>query len=207
MPADELQTKGERTRQTIMDAAYSLFLEYGYTATSMRQIAEQAGLALGGIYNHFGSKEDIFQALVYEKHPLLRIFPNLERTPGSTIEEFVHNAARLVKIEMGQDPNILNLMFIEIVEFKGKHLPGLIEKIFPMAIPLMQSFSTPENNVRAGFQSQKLLRVLIGNILAFYLTELILASPGTPPGLQDITLDDFLEVFLHGILEATPAEA
>jgi AcrR family transcriptional regulator len=173
----------------------------------MRQIAERAGLALGGIYNHFASKEDIFQALIDEKHPLLRIFPNLERTPGSSIEEFVHNAARLVKIEMGHDPNILNLMFIEIVEFKGKHLPGLIEKIFPMAIPLLQSFSSPESHLRPGIHSQKLLRILIGNILAFYLTELILASPDNPPGLQDISLDDFLEVFLHGILEERPAEA
>ena len=29
--------------------------------TSMRQIAAQAGIALGGIYNHYESKEDIFR--------------------------------------------------------------------------------------------------------------------------------------------------
>ena len=52
-------TKGERTRQTIEEAAYELFLENGYSATSMRQIAERAELALGGIYNHFSGKEEI----------------------------------------------------------------------------------------------------------------------------------------------------
>lgn len=207
MPADELQTKGERSRQVLIDAAYCLFLEYGYSATSMRQIAERAGLALGGIYNHFTSKEDIFQALVIEKHPLLRILPTLERAPGSSTDEFIHNAARCVKAELGHDPNFLNLMFIEIVEFKGKHFPGLIEKIYPMSFPLLGRFSNPESSLRAGIQTQKLLRILIGNILAFYLTELIMSGPGIPPGLQDVSLDDFLEIFLHGILEEKQAEA
>ena len=45
--------KGEHTRGSIINAAHSLFANQGYAATSMRQIAEEAGLALGGIYNHF----------------------------------------------------------------------------------------------------------------------------------------------------------
>ena len=60
----EIQTKGDVTRLAIEDAAIELFLEQGYHATSMRQIAEQAGLALGGIYNHFKSKDDIFQGII-----------------------------------------------------------------------------------------------------------------------------------------------
>ena len=55
-------TKGERTRAVLLDAAKRLFVSNGYHGTSMRQIADEAGLALGGIYNHFGNKEDIFVA-------------------------------------------------------------------------------------------------------------------------------------------------
>ena len=40
MPPDETLSKGERTRQAVMEAAYELFLEQGYAATSMRQIAQ-----------------------------------------------------------------------------------------------------------------------------------------------------------------------
>ena len=40
----EKQTKGEVTRLAVEDAAISLFLEQGYHATSMRQIAKRAGL-------------------------------------------------------------------------------------------------------------------------------------------------------------------
>ncbi len=66
---EEAQTKGEVTRLAIEDAAVNLFMEHGYHATSMRQIAEQAGLALGGIYNHFSSKEELFEAIIIDKHP------------------------------------------------------------------------------------------------------------------------------------------
>ena len=46
MPKDR-PTKGETTRIAIEDAAMNLFLTQGYAATSMRQIAEEVGLALG----------------------------------------------------------------------------------------------------------------------------------------------------------------
>ena len=69
MPVKEKDnpTKGETTRLAIEDAAVELFMEHGYHATSMRQIAEHAGLALGGIYNHFASKEELFEATIIDK--------------------------------------------------------------------------------------------------------------------------------------------
>ena len=49
MSKKDTPKKGEVTRLAIEDAALSLFMEQGYHATSMRQIAERAELALGGI--------------------------------------------------------------------------------------------------------------------------------------------------------------
>ncbi|MBK7448418.1 MAG: helix-turn-helix transcriptional regulator [Anaerolineales bacterium] len=79
---EETHTKGERTRLTIEDAAIELFMEQGYHATSMRQIAEHAELALGGIYNHFKSKEEIFEAIIVDKHPYKRSRPLFLRQKG-----------------------------------------------------------------------------------------------------------------------------
>ena len=64
--------KGDVTRLAIEDAALELYMEQGYHATSMRQIADRSGLALGGIYNHFGGKEQIFEALIVDRHPVHR---------------------------------------------------------------------------------------------------------------------------------------
>ena len=48
MLPDKITTKGERTRRAIMEAAYDLFLEKGFAATSMRQIAERNASAEAG---------------------------------------------------------------------------------------------------------------------------------------------------------------
>lgn len=145
---EESQTKGERTRQTILDTAYKLFLEQGYSATSMRQIAESAGLALGGIYNHFASKDEIFQELVITKHPYVQIFPLLHAVPGDTAEEFLTNAARIIETEMGQRADFMKLMFIELVEFNGRHFAKVVGAILPLAMSILQRFSDPNSGVR-----------------------------------------------------------
>ena len=47
------------TRNAIASAALDLFRESGYEATGIRDVARRAGLAVGTVYHHFGSKEDL----------------------------------------------------------------------------------------------------------------------------------------------------
>jgi AcrR family transcriptional regulator len=54
--------KGEQTRTSIFECALQLFREKGFDATTMRDVAAQAGVALGGAYYYFPSKEAIVQA-------------------------------------------------------------------------------------------------------------------------------------------------
>ena len=54
--------KGEQTRQAIVAAALDLFRAGGYDRTTMRAIADAAGVSLGNAYYYFGSKEHLVQA-------------------------------------------------------------------------------------------------------------------------------------------------
>jgi AcrR family transcriptional regulator len=47
------------TRQRIVRAALKRFVEQGIAETSIRDIAETAGISLGAMYNHFASKDDL----------------------------------------------------------------------------------------------------------------------------------------------------
>ena len=124
---DELEpiSRGERTRSEIIQSALQLFSQHGYHGTSMRQIARQSDIALGGIYNHFESKEQIFLAVLTEAHPLYYMLPLLPAAPGDTIEEFTHAAARMMISGIGERTDFVNLILIELVEFKGQHIPQL----------------------------------------------------------------------------------
>ncbi len=189
--------KGERTRRAILDAAYTLFLERGYHATSMRRIASRAGLALGGIYNHFDGKEAIFRAVILERHPYRQILPLMASASGDDIETFVSNAARILVDELGRRPDFIKLAFIEIVEFNGRHMGELFDLIFPQALPLVQRFSD-DRRLRP-IPPQILFRSFLGTFISFYMTELFLGSMMTPE-MREGALEHFVRIFLYGIL-------
>ena len=52
------------TKEKILDAAESLFMEHGFEATSLRAITTAAGVNLAAVNYHFGSKEELFQAVL-----------------------------------------------------------------------------------------------------------------------------------------------
>lgn len=52
-------TKSERTRQFIIEQAAPIFNRKGFAGTSMSDILEATGLAKGGLYGNFDSKEEI----------------------------------------------------------------------------------------------------------------------------------------------------
>jgi len=55
-------------RDSILDAAESLFERYGYGKTTVDEIAKEAGIGKGSIYLHFESKEDLAFAWVDRIH-------------------------------------------------------------------------------------------------------------------------------------------
>jgi AcrR family transcriptional regulator len=74
-------TKGETTRQQILDTALRLFRERGFDEATMRDIASEAGVSLGNAYYYFPSKEAIVLAyydLVQTEHArrVHEAFPN-----------------------------------------------------------------------------------------------------------------------------------
>lgn len=61
-------SKGERTKERIVQAALELFRRDGYDATTMRAVAEAAGVSLGNAYYYFASKELLLAAFYQEVH-------------------------------------------------------------------------------------------------------------------------------------------
>lgn len=54
----------ERTRRAVLDAAEQLFAERGFDGVSMRDIGDASGVSQPLIHHHFGSKEDLYGAVL-----------------------------------------------------------------------------------------------------------------------------------------------
>ena len=195
-------TKKERTKQAIENAAYDLFMKQGFTATSMRQIAERAGLALGGIYNHYGGKEEIFRAIILKRHPYKQILPLVLNAKGRTPEEFFRNAAHTALGELGQRPDFLKLMFIEAVEFNGKHISLIMREILPKVMPVFEELATRRKSLRQ-IGPVLLIRSFIAMFFSYYLSEMFIQGSALAKLMPKNSFDAFVDIYLHGILKET----
>jgi AcrR family transcriptional regulator len=57
------QTKGERTRERILDVAYEAIVQKGFAATSIEELVEAAGITKSGFFYHFRDKNDMARQL------------------------------------------------------------------------------------------------------------------------------------------------
>jgi AcrR family transcriptional regulator len=60
--AQPSSARGEQTKQLIVDTALRLFREQGYERTTMRAVADVAGVSVGNAYYYFPSKQHLVQA-------------------------------------------------------------------------------------------------------------------------------------------------
>ncbi|AYN38381.1 TetR/AcrR family transcriptional regulator [Streptomyces dangxiongensis] len=70
--------RAARTRQKILLAAAEVFDETGYEKAAVTQVVERAGLTLGALYFHFGSKQGLAEALMNAQPTTIE--PHLEST-------------------------------------------------------------------------------------------------------------------------------
>ncbi|WP_139417163.1 TetR/AcrR family transcriptional regulator [Agromyces laixinhei] len=62
--AEQNEVLRNETRQAVETAAVRVFARHGFAASSIRQIADEAGLSIGSIYRHYASKEELFDELL-----------------------------------------------------------------------------------------------------------------------------------------------
>jgi TetR/AcrR family transcriptional regulator of autoinduction and epiphytic fitness len=194
----ESLNKGELTRAAVIEAAYTLFVQQGYHGTSMRQIAQKADLALGGIYNHFDSKEAIFKAVIIAYHPFVAVIPRLEDLEDDVTEGLLRSAARLFVSEMEKQRGLFNLMFIEMIELDGRHMPELVDMMLPYMRRFQQRVAAQQRRSLHAQTPVAFFRSFLGTVVAYYLMNELLA--GTSAMQQGpLSIDDMMDIYLHGI--------
>lgn len=63
-PEKRQLTKGERTRRRILEVAEAMFAAGSFEATTLRDIAKEVPIQQPGLYNYFGTKDDLYGAVI-----------------------------------------------------------------------------------------------------------------------------------------------
>lgn len=194
---DENLSKGERTRAALVASAYEQFTRCGYHGASMRAIAEGAGLAVGGIYNHFASKDAIFEAVILMHHPLMKIMPQLTVLEGDTLTTLLRSAIDRANAELDQQPRIFNLLMIELIECEGRHVPVLAEALLPRLMGFIGLIQDRSAELRP-MPGMAFAQLFVGTLFAHWFTNRLLIQAGVPSAAL-ANVDLFIDVLLHGV--------
>lgn len=118
----------ELTRTALLDAAAAVFARRGFSAASLDEIAETAGYTRGAIAFNFGSKEDLFLAVI-ERHneALLAAYAQvLERPPDDTEPDLEAIAGVWKQFEAGDTDTLLLVLELRLYALRN---PDATEKI------------------------------------------------------------------------------
>jgi len=101
LPDPPRTPKAEATRQRLLDLAARLFIERGYEAVSLRDLALQAGLTKGAIYGHFRSKGQLLVEVIRTELETRDAAIDLEvaaADPAAMFDLFIHPGSRELRI-------------------------------------------------------------------------------------------------------------
>ena len=190
--------KGEISQDRIREAAFQLFINQGYHGTSMRQIAEAADLTPASIYNHYKSKEQIFRQVLLAHHPYHQILPILEGAKGDDAETMLRDVANRVFKVIRKQRGLLHIMFIELVEFEGKHFGEIFRSMSPRIFAFLGKLKSNKGQLRK-IPETNILLTMIGLVMSQWILEAMFLKNIRLP-FSEKHFQDALDIYMHGIL-------
>lgn len=181
------EDRSERCRRVVLDSALRLFSQNGYGATSVRQIAEEAGVSVGAVYHHFPDKESMFRALIEEykaitnepRFPFYRairtgLFPN-------NLEQLGYAARDSVR----QYRDYQALFLVDVIEFQGDHVrefyTGMAERFSAFIEEQREKGDDMSARMRPGVSARSAL-LLVSRLFFSYFQMEILFGVAEPFG-------------------------
>jgi AcrR family transcriptional regulator len=177
-PSEELVA---RRRQELIEAAYEVFSEKGYTAAGIADIAQKLDIGHGTFYRYFESKRDILDHVVdYGVERVLSVIEaDAPPQAAESLEEFLDQMRRISQrlFELvDSEPGLVQVVLLEatsIDEELTRRLMGLMDTFGVMAA------SYVEHGVQRGFLRSDLdTEVVAHGISALVMPGLLLALRG-----------------------------
>jgi AcrR family transcriptional regulator len=184
------------TPEKILQVARRLFIQRGYTATSMRQVAEEAAIGKATIYHYFRDKESIALALLHRSMKLMNeslLAIRAEESPRARIQvaaavsvNFLIESADIIQIVRREVSTGRDQMQAGFMDFFKEYMALLAEAI---ERGVEQGMFRPVNSSDA---ARVLMNMIQGTFAMAYLS-------GVRPQSTEKTVGALLDVFFQGI--------
>jgi AcrR family transcriptional regulator len=186
--------RSERSRARILEAALELLSHQGYRGTSIREIADAAGVSTGNVYHQFPDKETIFNDLLgdYWKALAAPEFPLNKALADGAFPDDLEALGRAARD-----------IYVDVVEFDGSH----IRKFYSDMARRYQAFidshpgrGTLQQKLRPGVSPVSAVMLATRLLLHYFAVELVFGVPNHFGKDSDAVLREFADILSHGML-------
>jgi AcrR family transcriptional regulator len=144
------------TKTRILDAGERLFVEHGFEATSLRSLTAAAGVNLAAVHYHFGSKEELFEAV-------------LTRRLDPMNQERIDLLAKVERESAGRPPSCEKILFAMLIpalklardeKRGGKNFLRLVGRAYADPAPFIRHFLSAQYAEMIGRYKEAFLKSL-----------------------------------------------
>ena len=161
-------------RNQILDAATQVFAERGYHNTTIRQIAQQAGIADGTVYIYFKTKTDLLLGI-------LNRINESERRQTDLNQEIAGDFAGFFTAYLRYRMNVLEANFqafrailpdvLSNAELRNHYYTEVVEPTFTLAVPIFQNWV--EQGLIKPLDSAMTMRVITSTVLGLLVLRML----------------------------------
>ena len=207
----QMSDANSTVRDRILQAARHLFLARGFNGSNLRDIAKEATVSMGGIYHHFASKEEIYEALL----PATELAQQMPKVAALfRAPEFPENLSaigRAIFDLVRAHKDDFKLVYIDILEFQGRNIKPLIDALYGAFVQNSDVLLQRHQGQRSlrDVHPAVFTRSIIALFLHFYLESVMLQqSLSDDIGLsEDEIADQMATLLLHGIMASPIPES
>ena len=202
------ERRKEARPQELLDAALDLFVERGYAATRLDDVAAQAGVSKGTLYLYFTNKEELFKAVVRENMvPVLGEAEGIMETyEGPTLSLFrdlvlgwwerigntkLSGITKLMIAESSNFPEVAQFYHDEVIARGDAMIAHMLER------GIQRGEFRP-------IDVQQATRVIRAPMLMLMMWKHSSCIYGARPISPEDYLKSFIDLFLHGVLTSPP---
>jgi len=192
----------------ILEAAARVFAQKGYHAATTKEIAAEAGVSEGTIYNYFDSKEDLLLSIprLISDTTLLPALTQMQSTRTTSWEEeeklwtaLLDNAFQTLQRKV----DFLKVLFSTLPNMDEETLEKYVRRIPLYFAQALEEFLQTRiaQGIYRPMDAAVVARAFMGMVVIFVLTQEVLPGKRVfAPVDYDVIGREIVQLFLHGVL-------
>lgn len=194
-----------KRKDIIEDAARELFIKQGFHATSMRDIAKDAAVSLGNLYNYYPTKESIFESIIYQYLAVIdeKLKDILSQIDEPLEPESLRQMGEMVGKLVNEHSDFWLLMYIDVLEFQNRHFRKMFDGItdrFRKIFSKKFAEAAKRGDLRTGVDAASVFTAAYMQFFNYFLVEKLFGGNRHLGLNDDQALNCLTKIFAYGTL-------